>query len=367
MLKITQRKRWCLASSVLLLLIANPGKSEIEPDVQRVYDKLIQAVQQDNNVAYRAARSSALELDEQQFDDLLDMLEKAGTWQALALQGGLRVRRENPKLAIAFDESLEWLKSNPSLMRDGTYRFRCEYFNERFATSEGDWLRFEVVLTEKAELPSDRSGGMQLPGWIEFRRSVFRSGTSNRGNMRIWIKLYQDKPEWISWREAIRWFPHVARRSAGLVDEYVPELLEMYMHIHKKILVESYEDQLNPEFLFFERLARTRAYIELMQAIAEAESQVALPALNRIREFHQTTGKEIQSSAGLMRTRLQNVEELHAQALREGREDDARKLASERRDLQARDVVPLGASQLGRIRETLGELIEKHEKAVDGR
>ncbi len=91
--------------AVMIFFIAGIALSEAAPTVQKVFEVLTHAVQQDDNDVYRTARSVALELDERQFDALLDMFEKAGTWQALAMQGGLRIRRENPDLAADFGPS----------------------------------------------------------------------------------------------------------------------------------------------------------------------------------------------------------------------------------------------------------------------
>ncbi len=350
----------------MLFLFAQTALCQVEPAVNSVLESLKHAVNQDDNEAYRAARTAALELEDREFDVLLETLDKTGTWQALAVKGGLRVRRENPDLAAEFDRQLDLIRDNPTQMADVTWGFIAETLRKEFATSESDWLRYETVLTEKTELPPDGSGlGLQLPGWIQFRRSVFRTGTHNKGNMRIWIKMYQDKPEWIQWHEITRWFPHVAKRAPGLVDEYVPELLEIYMRFHLKSPDALNPNRWRPANLNFESHTRTRTYIDLLQAITEADTPVALPALKQLREFEQTIREEIQTQAILLQARLQEIEELREQALREGREEDARKLIIERQELQARDVVTLDASQLRAIRRTLDEQIEKHREAVE--
>ncbi len=349
MMKQSQCNIQLLAAAIMLLLLTSSARSEMMPTVQNVYDDLIQAVQKDDNVAYRAAQSAALQLQGREFDVLLESLDKTGTWQALALKGGLRVRRENPEMAVAFDERLDWLRNNPMRTRIGTHEFPSWRFREEFATPEGDWLRYEAVLTEKAELPTDLSGyGMQLPGWIAFRRCIFTIGyrPNIADDMRFLIKMIRDTPEWLpqppAWalRDSIQ-------RSAHKVDEYVPELVGHYKRLR--------HTQGRTMFIF----------VGLIRAIAEADAEVALPALKQILEFERTTGEEIQSQASALRARLQEVEELHTQAMREGREEDARKLAMERRELRARDV-SLDSSQLRRVRTELDELIKKHQKAAEG-
>lgn len=352
--------QWFL-SAVILLFCDRIALSEVLPTVNNVIEPLIDAVKEDDNEAYRAARSAALKLEDGKFDTLLEVLAKADTWQALAVKNGLRIRRKNPNLAAKFDETVDWVRNNPVLTASGAHRFQGEKFREKFDTAEGDWLRYEAVLTEKVDFPKNVRG---VAGWVEFRRTVFRSGTRNRGNIRIWVRMYQDKPEWIQWHEIIRWFPHVARRSAGEVDEYVPELLKIYTRFHLKRPDAWTPDRWRPTSLKHERRNRTRAYIDLLQAIAEANTPIALPALKQIREFEETIRRDIQTQASALQVRMQDVEKFREQALREGREEDARKLVLERDELQARDVVALDDSQLKAIRKELDELIEKHQKAM---
>ena len=334
-------------SGFLFFFFAQTALCEGETTVNNVLESLNHAVEQDDNAAYRTARSVALELDDREFDALLEALDKTGTWQALAVKNGLRVRRENPDLATEFDESLDRLRNNPTRARNGTIIFQVWEFWKKFNTSESEWLRYEAVLTEKAELPPDWSAfGQQRPEWIEFRRSVFR-GERHADDMKFRIMMLRDMPEWISYIHFLSGLPASIRRSPHRVDMYVPELVEHYKRIRQ-----AYGDlQLH---------ASSSTFFLLMEAIAEADTDIALPALKEIREYEQTTGEEIQQSRDAqLQARLQEIEELSEQALREGREEDARKLTMERPGLRRarnRNVAPA-------VRRKLDELIEKHQKA----
>ncbi len=349
--------QWFLPA-FMLLLFAQTALCQVEPTVNNVLESLNHAVKQDDNAAYRAARSVALELKDREFYALLEALAEAETWQALAVKGGLRVRRENPDLAVKFDRQLDWLKNTPTLARSGAHKFQSWKFLQEFDTSEGDWLRYEAVLTEKAELPPDASGlGYQLPGWIEFRRFVLRGGERHAEDMRFRIMMLRDMPEWIRYVQVLGGLPSSIRRSPHSVDMYVPELVEHYKRIR----------QAGGDLQLYITMYITNSiFFSLMDAIAEADTDIALAALREIREFEQTTGEEIdQSRVAQSQARLQEVEELREQALHEGREEDAQKLAQERQQLQlARHLRDIGPSVRRRLDEHI-EKIEKHREAAE--
>ncbi len=351
--QIKHNMRW-FVPAVMLLLSEHMALCGMPPTVNNVFRPLTHAVEQDDNEAYHAARATALELDEQEFDILINALEKTETWQALAMQGGLRVRRQHPGLAVQFDKHLDWLRNNPVAARMGPlFHWRDE--RSMFASSEGDWLRYEAVLTAKADMQTDAMG---IPGWIAFRRSVFNGGARHADDLRFLIMMLRDVPGWTHYGQVAANLSFSVQRSSSGVDEYVPELVEHYKRNRKgKVFVSREMPPFRPDMFIFYSLAR---------AIAEADTDVALPALTQIREFEQTTGEDIQSQATVLRARLQEVDELHTQAMREGREDDARKLAMERRELETRDV-SLDASQLGAVRRELDKLIERHQKAAEDR
>ncbi len=103
----TQFDLQCVVLTFMLLFFAHTTLCQIEPAVKTVIEALHQAVALDDNAAYHAARAAALELDDQEFDALLEALDKTDTWQALAMQGGLRVRRQHSELAAQFDKHLD--------------------------------------------------------------------------------------------------------------------------------------------------------------------------------------------------------------------------------------------------------------------
>ncbi len=222
-----------------------------------------------------------------------------------------------------------------------------------FASSDGDWLRYEAVLTAKVDLQTDARG---IPGWIAFRRSVFNGGARHADDMRFLMMMLRDVPGWTHYGQVAANLPFSVQRSSHSVDEYVPELVEHYKRNRKgKVYVSRELPPFRPNMLIFYSMAR---------AIAEADTEVALAALKQIREFEQTTGEEIQSHASALRARLQKVEELHTQAMRDDREDDARKLALERRALHAKDV-SLDMHQSIALRREVNSLIEKHRQVAD--
>ncbi len=317
--KIEYNVRWFVPSVLLLLFFVQTALSEGLPTVNNVFESLIQAVEQDDNEAYCVARSAALELDERQFDALLNVLEKVETWQALAIQGGLRVRRQNPELATQFDKHLDWLRNNTAPARMGPiFHWRDE--RNMFASSEGDWLRYEAILTEKADLPMDAMG---IPGWIAFRRAVFSGGALHADDMKFRIIMLRDVPGWIPYGHILGRLPTSIRRSSDKVDTYVPELVEHY----KQIRQEMTNDSTAP--VSIEPRPTISTFYRLIEAIAEADTDVAIPALNQIRKFEQTTGTEIQSR------------------------------------LKAQGVKPWRNPRVEKIFEKLDGLIEKRQKTAD--
>ena len=150
--------------------------------------------------------------------------------------------------------------------------------------------------------------------------------------------------------------PASIKRSPHSVDEYVPELVLLYKRLR--------EEGDGISAISLHRRPSMFTLCLLVESVAEAETEVALPALKQLREFEQTTDEEIQLQGAVLQARLQVIEELREQALREGREEDAQRLTLERQELRAKDA-SLDASQLRGVKRTLDEQIEKHRETAE--
>ncbi len=158
---------------------------------------------------------------------------------------------------------------------------------------------------------------------VALRRSLFSLVTSNERNMRKMVAMLRDPPVWVHIDSATG---HIRRfaRNPDLVDPYVPELLDLY-----RILRESGQG--------VRALSGIRS---LQDAIGRASPDLALPALEAIREFERIegmprhgfepwaiTGEDALEERHRKWFRLRDAKQALEKATEEGREEEADQLS----------------------------------------
>jgi hypothetical protein len=235
-----------------------------------IANPLLEAVRNDDDAAYRRARDESLRLPPEEFAALLRSLDEAGTWQAMAVRDGLKLRREQPDLAADFDDRLQKTIDNPSLRRDGSlgYNLSPGLFRETtrglLSTPEHDTLRFEATVTRKVQPDQFGFGGLRwgLAGLTQ----------TDEHTVRRYLAMLEDVPEWMPPENLASRLQRLASRSAHWVDREVPRLLTIYQALRQEF---------DP--------SQMGAAIELIRLIAHAAPQVKTPAFAEIHRFEKIT------------------------------------------------------------------------------
>ncbi len=356
---LSNRVVWIIVISVVNLVSSatEPGRDLAMTGVSK---RLLEAVHEDDDAAYRRAREEALRLPPDAFAALLQSLHKAGTWQAMAIHDALKLRREQPDLAADFDERLKEAIHNPMIARDGTPVYALYPSREEgtvrglLLTPEHDTLRFEASVTHKK---------VHDPGGQYFRSELIAFSQPDEHAIRRYVALIEDMPEWACPQELTNRLLRVVMRSSGVIDPKVPRLLEIYNRLRSDLSLSG----LGPA-------------ITLTRIIAHAAPHVSAPALKELRRFELMTMPQ----QGLEPWAVRNADELRnktretTKVIRSlqgeqrallGRADDEEAIEALQRDLSAaeeqlqRDRTVLAAVRLWR---TLEDAIAKAEAALDG-
>jgi len=345
-----------------LVFSAQLSLGDSNPEADTVFDELMDAVAQDDNEAYREVREKALNMDENEFNALLNKLNEACNWRALGVRYGLLVRREKPEVADDFEEQLNSilhdLRERGPTRRDGTwpmYRLRRNLPRTDPYTA----LRFEAVLTEKSNLPplTPPQVRPEYDQELSFRRELFGGmpiGDDLDEAMHERLKMLDDPPPWAGVTANVH---GVAKQDPDVVNKYIPEIVDWYKTYRKK-----YESP---------TIGR-----RLVMAITEAsDREKALSALKEIRRFERerltqqgfepwaTTEQEIDDWRDSVRDRQKEVKQRLEEAERESREEDVEELSSKKEELTKRRQDIRYASralrQWKRLNEFIGELENK--------
>jgi len=344
-----------LAFSVQLSL------GDFNPEVDTVFDELMDAVVQDDNEAYLEARKKALNLDDNEFNALLNKLNEACNWRALGVRYGLLVRREKPEVADDFEEQLNSilhdLRERGPTRRDGTwpmYRLRRNLPRTDPYTA----LRFEAVLTEKSNLPplTPPQVRPEYDQELSFRRQLYGGVPADDPDeaMHVFLKMMEDPPPWTSGVAGIH---AVAKRDPDAINKYIPKIVDWYKTYRRK-----YESP--------------TAGRRLVMAISEAsDREKALSALKEIRRFERermtqqgfepwvTKEQEIDDRRDSVRDRLREKRQLLQEAKRESREEDVEELSSKKEKLAEKEqnirYAWRASIQWKRVNESIEELKNK--------
>lgn len=353
----SNRVVWIIMSIVVNLVssAAEPGEGLAMDSVDK---RFLEAVRNDDDAAYQHARDEALRLPPDDFAALLQSLDKAGTWQSMAIHDALRLRREQPDLAADFDDRLQETINNPTLARDGTpvySLYKRSTVRGLLLTPEHDTLRFEASLTPKTQL---HDGARDY-----LRSSLIHLSQRDEHSLRRYIALIADMPEWASTGgyHPSNHVEIIAARSPTLIDPEISRLVDVYKSLRRDG-------------------APLGVAIMLVRAIAHGSPKVSTPALTAIRRHE----LELMPKQGVEPWAVRNVDELRnktrettkvirslqrkQQALL-GRADDEEAIEALQRNLSAaeeqlqRDRTVLAAVRLWR---TLEDAIAKTEAAPDG-
>jgi hypothetical protein len=248
---------------------ATPGSASV---VDQMKDRLLTAASQDDAAAYRQLRSEALALPDEQFAALLDALGKIDSWQAMAMQEGLRLRKKQPALAADFDDRLNEAIDRRQGRRDlGTSYVMIPNVRDGvrglLPTPEHDALRFEAVLAV--------SGALE-PGtpYDSLRISLLGLHGLDADTLAKFVALLEDNPDWIDIRSLCRSI-RARSRDVGAIDPYLPRIVKLYPDLRR-----------DPAPIAMD------AVRPLIHALGRASADVGLPALRQIEQFERTNMAE---------------------------------------------------------------------------
>jgi len=358
----------------MLILTAHPAfpdstdwsEKNTEERVRHLKESFISAVKEVDTERYKKTRAKALQqLQEDEFEMLLDALDDACEWRALAVRDALRVRHKHPDIAEDFEERLDRARKKEietgAITACGTFPFftMSDLFDEDLtSTDEYKALRFEAALIEQpfhCPLEDDPP-----PPWVtasvreqRFRGSLYKGPAGDaEQQMRMRVKMMGDSYVWCR--------PHIAaftESNPEVVDEYVPELKKHYRKLSAA------------------GLDRANSCRSLAEAISRADTEIALPVLKELRRFEreeaipalsdnfrpwEVTVEEIENKHNEIRERRSDIRSKLREAEREEDEEAVEKLTKREEELGQQSSV-LRRGKRGRIElwEKLNELIEE--------